>query len=203
MIILRKDKLKLVEPDHEFMTRPPKLYDFEKDKDSAESVAKVLFEKMKALGGVGLSANQVGLDMKVFVMGQDEFGIYVFNPEIIRYKGDNQKFEEGCLSFPGLMLLIDRPLTIDVRYQNQRGEVIEAEYTGLTARIFQHEYDHMMGRNFTDRVSKLKLDFAKKKFENKKEKLIKKYAVKTMIDVMNAEAAKNDAENTEKIEENA
>ena len=161
MIILRKDKLKLVEPDHEFMTRPPALYDFEKEKDSAENVAKVLFEKMKTLGGVGLSANQVGLDMKVFVMGQDEFGIYVFNPEIIRYKGDNQKFEEGCLSFPGLMLLIDRPLTIDVRYQNVRGEVVEAEYTGLTARIFQHEYDHMMGRNFTDRVSKLKLDFAK------------------------------------------
>jgi len=203
MIILRKDKLQLVEPDHEFMTRAPKLYDFEKDKDSAENVAKVLFEKMKTLGGVGLSANQVGLDMKVFVMGQDEFGIYVFNPEILKYKGENQKFEEGCLSYPGLMLLIDRPLSIDVRYQNVKGEVVEVEYTGLTARIFQHEYDHMMGRNFTDRVSKLKLDFAKKKFENKRQKIIKKYAVKTMIDALNAEAAEKEAGNLEKVAENA
>jgi len=61
----------------------------------------------------------------------------------------------------------------------------EQDFNGLTARIFQHEYDHMNGTDYTQRVSKFKLDFAKKKFANKKKKIIKKYATKTLIEALN------------------
>ena len=140
---------------------------------------------MKQLGGVGLSANQVGLDMRVFVMGLSDVQIAVFNPEIIEYNSKEENYNEGCLSYPGIMLSIKRPTTVKVKYQNEKGEVVENEFKGLTARIFQHEFDHMNGTDFTHRVSKFKLDFAKKKFQNKRKKIIKKYAVKTMVEALN------------------
>ena len=185
MIILRKDKLNLVEPSDEVMNRAPQPFNFEADGDSAQSVANVLFERMKQLGGVGLSANQVGLDMRVFVMGLGELKIAVFNPIIIKYSKEEELFNEGCLSYPGIMLAINRPTKITATYQNETGKYVEQDFNGLTARIFQHEYDHMNGTDYTQRVSKFKLDFAKKKFENKRKKIIKKYAVKTMIEALN------------------
>jgi len=185
MIILRKDKLNLVEPTDEVMNKPPAPYDFETEGESAPGVSTVLFERMKQLGGVGLSANQVGLDLRVFVMGLGETKIAVFNPEIIEYNTKEELFNEGCLSYPGIMLSIKRPTTIKVRYQDETGQYIENEFNGLTARVFQHEFDHMNGTDYTHRVSKFKLDFAKKKFENKRKKIIKKYAVKTMIEALN------------------
>ena len=185
MIILRKDKLNLVEPDNEVMNAPPALYDFTNEGESAPGISTVLFERMKQLGGVGLSANQVGLDMRVFVMGLGETKIAVFNPEIIEYSDTEELFNEGCLSYPGIVLGIKRPTKIKAKYQNETGQIIEQEFNGLTARIFQHEYDHMNGTDYTDRVSKFKLDYAKKKFENKRKKIIKKYAVKTMIEALN------------------
>jgi peptide deformylase len=192
MIILRKDKLNLVEPESEVMNTIPTAFDFDAEGESAPGIANVLFERMKQLGGVGLSANQVGLDMRLFVMGLSEMKIAVFNPEIIEYNIKEENFNEGCLSYPGIMLTIKRPITIKAKYQNEKGEWVESEFNGLTARVFQHEYDHMNGTDYTRNVSKFKLDFAKKKFENKRKKLIKKYAVKTMVDAMN-ESSKESA----------
>jgi peptide deformylase len=185
MIILRKDKLNLVEPTDEAMTKAPDPYDFEAEGESAPGVASVLFNRMTQLGGVGLSANQVGLNMRLFVMGLGETKIAVFNPIIIKYSKTEESFNEGCLSYPGIMLSINRPTKITATYQDETGKFIEQEFNGLTARIFQHEYDHMNGTDFTHRVSKFKLDFAKKKFENKRKKIIKKYAVKTMVEALN------------------
>lgn len=187
MIVLRKDKLELVEPDHELMNRRPALYDFEKEKASADSVASVLFQKMKDLGGIGLSANQLGLDMQVFVMANnDDKGIYIFNPEIIGTSEQEDTFREGCLSYPGIFLYMKRPLEIKARYYDEKGEEKITVFKGLTARVFQHEYDHMMGTDFTKKVSKLKLDLAKKKFANAKKKIIKKHATKTILEAINA-----------------
>jgi len=191
MIILRKDKLDLVEPSAEVMHKAPQSFNFQTDGDSAQSVANVLFERMKQLGGVGLSANQVGLDMRVFVMGLDELKIAIFNPIIIKYSKEEEVFNEGCLSYPGIMLAINRPTKITATYQDETGKYVEQDFNGLTARIFQHEYDHMNGTDYTQRVSKFKLDFAKKKFENKRKKIIKKYAVKTMIEALNGNKDSN------------
>ena len=152
MIILRKDKLNLVEPTDEAMCKAPQPFDFEVDGASAQNIANVLFEKMKQLGGVGLSANQVGLDMRVFVMGLGETKIAVFNPIIIRYSKIEESFNEGCLSYPGIMLSIKRPTKITATYQDETGNIVEQEFNGLTARIFQHEYDHMNGTDYTHRV---------------------------------------------------
>jgi peptide deformylase len=185
MIILRADKLELVEPTHELMNRQPAPYDFENNMDSAPNVAAVLFQKMKDFGGVGLSANQVGLDMRVFVMGRDDTGMYIFNPEIVETFGKEESFREGCLSYPGLFLYMKRPTAVKVKFQNEKGEHKEEVFTGLTARIFLHEYDHMMGTDFTKQVSKLKLDLAKKKYANLRKKIIKKHATKTILEAIN------------------
>ena len=191
MIVIRKDKLDLVEPSAEVMHKAPQSFNFQTDGDSAQSVANVLFERMKQLGGVGLSANQVGLDMRVFVMGLDELKIAIFNPIIIKYSKEEEVFNEGCLSYPGIMLAINRPTKITATYQDETGKYVEQDFNGLTARIFQHEYDHMNGTDYTHRVSKFKLDYAKKKFENKRKKIIKKYAVKTMIEALNGNKDSN------------
>jgi peptide deformylase len=187
MIILRKDKLELVNPNHELMNRVPKLFDFEKDKDSACFIGSVLFQKMGDLGGIGLSANQLGLDMQVFVMANnDDKGIYIFNPQIIETSKQEVTFKEGCLSYPGIFLYIKRPLEIKAKYYNEFGEENVVVYRGLTARVFQHEYDHMMGTDFTRKVSKFKLNLAKKKYVNVKKKIIQKHANKTILESLNA-----------------
>jgi peptide deformylase len=185
MIVIRRDKLNLVEPTNELLHRPAKVFDFKTETDSAKSVATVLFERMKELGGIGLSANQVGLDIRLFVLGVSDDFITVYNPEILEYSNDVEALDEGSMSYPGIMLNIKRSKKIKVRYQDNIGNYIETEFTGITARIFQHEYDHIMGIDFASKVSKFKLDFSKKKFANKKKKIIKKYATKTLIEALN------------------
>jgi len=185
MIVIRRDKLNLVEHTDELLHRPAKLFDFNTEKDSAKSVAAVLFARMKELGGIGLSANQVGLDIRLFVLGVEDDFITVYNPEITEYSKDEETFNEGSMSYPGIMLGVKRSKKIKVKYQDDIGDYHEVEFTGMTARIFQHEYDHIMGIDFASKVSKFKLDFAKKKFANKKKKIIKKYATKTLIEALN------------------
>ena len=79
--------------------------------------------------------------------------------------------KEGCLSFPGLWLMVERPTHVAIKYWDETGEEIVETYQGVTARVIQHEYDHMIGMNFTQRVSKMKLDRALKGLEKK----VKKY----------------------------
>lgn len=181
-MIIRKDQLQLVSTDSEVLNTPPAPYVFDGD---AVNIANVLFDRMKELGGVGLSANQVGLNIRAFVMGfDDQARVNVFNPVILEHLGEEVSIKEGCLSFPGLFMTVRRPSSIRVKYQNELGEEIDTILTGLSARVFLHEYDHMEGKNFTSRVSKLKLDLAKKKYQNKKAKIIKKHAHKVLIDAL-------------------
>lgn len=181
MIILRKDQLQVAPVESEIFNSRPAAFDFEKDGDSAQSVVNILFDRMDELGGVGLSANQVGVNLQVFVMGKGETRIAVFNPEVVETIGEEESFREGCISYPGMFLYIKRPKAVKVKYQNAKGEVIETVYAGITARIFLHEYDHMQGKNYTMYASRMKLDLAKKRFQNKKRKLIKKFAQKQIF----------------------
>ena len=82
--------------------------------------------------------------------------------------------DEGCLSWPGLWLKVKRPIWIEVEYENENGEHTKNKLKGLEARVFQHEYDHMEGTDFTQKVSRLRLDMAKKKKSKnfKKSKII-------------------------------
>lgn len=123
---------------------------------------------MSRYGGIGLSANQVGLPFRMFVMGghpQIANGalINVFNPVIKEYSKNTVLLKEGCLSFPFIFLAIPRPERIKVGFENEDGKEQEVELDGMLSRIFQHEYDHMQGLVFTEKVSKLKFDLAQKK----------------------------------------
>ena len=102
--------------------------------------------------GVGLSANQIGISERVFVMIRDiEFNeiIVCFNPQIIKTYKEEVEMEEGCLSYPDLYLNISRPKKIIVKYEDVDKNTHKLKLDGLASRIFQHEYDHIEGDNFT------------------------------------------------------
>jgi peptide deformylase len=151
---------------------------------------------MRDYHGLGLSANQVGLNLRAFVIGNDDFRMSVFNPEIVSVSSDTTLMEEGCLSFPGVFLKVQRPTTIKVRYQNPKGELVEEDYNGLTARIFLHEYDHMQGITMQSRVSKLKWDMATKKVAKKNKKIVKKYVQQSLI---NLQKTMEQNDNTQRV----
>ena len=114
-----------------------------------------LNENMFHHNGVGLSANQIGIEERVFVMVCDMETmetITCFNPKIIKESKDKVVMEEGCLSYPELFLEISRPSSIIVKYEDESKEVYKTKLTGYIARIFQHEYDHMEGIDFTQRT---------------------------------------------------
>lgn len=165
-MIIKKSDIKLVPDDHPVLHKTPQPYDFEKDGATAQIFANVMFEKMKEFKGVGLSANQVGVDVSYFVIGVDDFRMDVFNPKIISATGESD-FNEGCLSYPGITVVLKRPEEIEVEYQDVDGKVIRRLLGGLTARIFQHEYDHMQGLTIKKKVSTMKWNLALKKSKKK------------------------------------
>lgn len=132
-----------------------------------------LIETMVKHQGLGLAAPQIGLSHRVFVMGHGSTAFGVFNPEIIEAIGELTPFTEGCLSYLGLYLKIKRPETVKVRYQDMNGETKEQTFTGLTARVFQHELDHLNGVVFVDKVHPLNLEKAKRKVKTNLKKLEK------------------------------
>ena len=132
-----------------------------------KDLSKVMYDNMAKYGGLGLSANQLGLPYRMFVMGghpQVEDGKVrsVFNPMVNDVSPESINLKEGCLSFPFLFLSIKRPKWCSVRYTDENGEEIEETLHGMSARIFMHENEHMNGYVFTDLVSKLKLERAEK-----------------------------------------
>ena len=114
-----------------------------------------LIATMKNFNGLGLSANQVGIMEKIFVMYtnfDDREAEGIFNPKILTY-GERMVFmEEGCLSYPGLFLNIIRPQSVIVKYETEDCRAYKVKLDGMASRIFQHEYDHMQGIDFTQRV---------------------------------------------------
>jgi peptide deformylase len=112
--------------------------------------------------GIGLAAPQIGVSKAVLIMGNPDKVYACINPEIISGEGEVKDIE-GCLSFPKLWLHVKRYAKIKVRYWGITGELIECEFEGLLARVFQHEYDHLQGQCFTEKVGKLSLDLAKKR----------------------------------------
>jgi peptide deformylase len=125
---------------------------------------------MKLHNGLGLSANQCGVFERIFVIGSGENVWACINPKVIASSDDIEKDREGCLSFPGLSVSIDRPKWVEVEYYNENGGQVQMRFDGLTARCFQHELDHMNGVRMIDKVKPLALQMAR----DKQKKLIKK-----------------------------
>ena len=132
-----------------------------------------LVETMREYKGVGLSASQCGVMERVFVMYSDVKErkiISCYNPQILEYSEASVVMDEGCLSYPGLWLKVKRPEGVKVEFEDDMGTRQEYQLFGLEARIFQHEMDHMEGTDFTQKVSKLRLDMG----HRRQKKMLKK-----------------------------
>lgn len=119
------------------------------------------------LNGVGLSANQVGIDNRVFCVKMSGYEETFFNPKIVSYSDETNMFKEGCISQPGVFITLRRPESIVIEYIDVKGEQKSTMFGGITSRIIQHEYDHMEGKNFLDKASTLKKALALKQAKKK------------------------------------
>lgn len=126
--------------------------------ENLKSLVENMFETMYAAPGVGLAAPQVGVSKQLFVMDctQDKSRQFVFiNPEIVSIEG-KQRGEEGCLSFPGIYFEVERALRVIVRAQDVTGKTFELDAMDLEARCILHEYDHLEGELYVNRIGPLK-----------------------------------------------
>jgi len=152
-----------------------KTVDIEKDSIDIKALASDMFETMESANGIGIAAPQIGKALRIFVVdgtkledeeGMDDFRKVFVNPHIIDETGDEWKFEEGCLSIPGLREDVSRNENVTIKYFDENWEPHEDTFDGMKARIVQHEYDHIEGILFTDHVSPLKKRLIKGKLAN-------------------------------------
>lgn len=159
---MNDDVLELVPEDHPLLRTKLEPFDFDNPPVNPSWLADQLARAMLKYDGVGLAANQVGLPYRVFVIKANPI-IAAFNPKILDTSEEKIYLEERCLTYPGLFVKIKRPRVIRVRYTLPNGDTNTYKYQDLTARIFQHEMDHLDGIVFTSRANPYHLEQAKKK----------------------------------------
>ncbi|HLT86158.1 MAG TPA: peptide deformylase [Sphingobacterium sp.] len=159
-----------------------KAEEIDEDYPNLKELISDMFETMYAARGVGLAAPQIGLPIRLFVIDaspfaeddeEDEgdptlkdFKKVLINPIIIEEKGDKWGFSEGCLSIPDINEEVMRPSHVVINYLDEDFEEHEVELSGLAARVVQHEYDHIEGKLFIDKLSPLKKAMLKGKLDN-------------------------------------
>jgi len=137
------------------------------DAEEREKFSNQLLALCTQLNGVGLSANQVGIDNRVFCVKMSGYEETFFNPQIVSYSDETTLFKEGCISQPGVFITLRRPESIVIEFIDSKGEQKSTMFGGITSRIIQHEYDHMEGKNFLDKASTLKKALALKQAKKK------------------------------------
>jgi peptide deformylase len=157
--------MKLVTSPNEWLDREVKPFDFETL--DAKQIEQQMIDLMTAEGGIGLSANQVALDAQIFVIKphllENKEPFAVINPIIESLTPEVEILPEGCLSHPDLFLQVKRPRGLVAKYLDTDAKECIIELYDIDARCFLHEFDHLYGIEFVDRVSKLKLELARKK----------------------------------------
>jgi peptide deformylase len=125
-----------------------------------EELVASMFESMRNASGIGLAAPQVGRSIRLLVLDlscvakyEDEKPMVVINPHILSVKGYND-MEEGCLSVPGVQGYVVRPAIITLKYRDEHFQEQTGEFSGMLARVLQHEIDHLDGTLFVDRMEK-------------------------------------------------
>ena len=142
----------LVEPEHQLFHHRIQSCSYNLDR---HHLTKVLIDNMIHHNGIGISANQIGIWERAFAMVKDLENNEVmvcFNPRIIKSYSEEVEMEEGCLSYPELFLKVKRPDKIIVKYEDEDKKTHKMKLEGLASRVFQHEYDHMEGIDFTQRT---------------------------------------------------
>ncbi|MDE2001008.1 MAG: peptide deformylase [Patescibacteria group bacterium] len=131
-------------------------FDFAKhSKQEIRDLLKTMREAMKNANGVGLSANQIGLDMHVFVAQAEGKFYAIFNSKLTKVSDEKSTLEEGCLSVPNIFGEVTRPMRVVLEGYDRNGKKIKIKAWGLLARIFQHESDHLNGTVFIDKAKDL------------------------------------------------
>ena len=142
----------LVEPEHQLFHHRINSCSYNLDR---HHLSRVLIDNMIHHNGIGISANQIGIWERAFAMVRDIENNEVmvcFNPRIVKSYSEEVEMEEGCLSYPELFLKIKRPDKIVVKYEDEDKKTHKLKLQGLSSRVFQHEYDHMEGIDFTQRT---------------------------------------------------
>ena len=165
--------MKLIYYPNEFLDKKVKDVNIDSPEFDPKEIKDKMLDIMLNNGGIGLSANQVGLDAQVFIMGTSkEDASMCINPVVLQHTEDTTLDTEGCLSFPNYFVKVRRPKEILATWYDENLEQKKSKIEGYTTKVFLHEWDHLQGVTFKDRVSKMKWDMAKKKAI----KLRKKYA---------------------------
>lgn len=151
--------------------------EIDKDYQGLEELIKNMFDTMYSANGVGLAAPQIDLSIRLFVVDADPFKetypegegfkkVFI-NPQILETKGEIwSDFQEGCLSLPDIHEQVARPSIIVMRYFDENFVEHTEEFDGIRARVIQHEYDHLEGKVFTDRLSPLRRTLLKRKLSD-------------------------------------
>ena len=164
--------LELLPEGHPQLLEVCEEWDFEKD-GSPEDLVKQMSIFMTNNGGVGLAAPQVGIKKRIFIMGNFIKLVACINPKIVALSEERDNDLEGCLSFPDLFVKVKRPASAVVEYQTITGEVVERELTGFECRVFLHEYDHLIGITFDQRVGNLSFKMAKDRRKKEAKKKVR------------------------------
>ena len=143
-------------------------FDFENPQTDPVQLAIDMVEFMREKKGLGLAANQVGLNFRMFAM-EGEPARVCFNPKIVSQSDEQVLLEEGCLSFPGLVVKVKRSRHCRIRFTGPNGEVYTEQFTGMTARVIQHEVEHLSGILFFDKANRFHREQAFKKWKKYKE----------------------------------
>ena len=141
----------LVEPEHQLFHHRIQSCSYNLNR---QELSRILIDNMIHHNGIGISANQIGIWERAFAMVRDLENnevIVCFNPRIVKSYSEEVEMEEGCLSYPELFLKIKRPDKIVVKYEDEDKKTHKMKLQGLASRVFQHEYDHMEGIDFTQR----------------------------------------------------
>lgn len=157
----------LVDKNHPLLREKLTNFDFANPPIDPVELVRNLSETMIANKGLGLAANQVGLPHRVFVINSQQI-IPCFNPLIVNQSDETVLMEEGCLSHPDLFIKIKRPATIRVRYTLPNGDRETKEFAGITARVFQHELDHLDGICHITRANPIHLEKARRALKKRR-----------------------------------
>ena len=165
--------LALLEENNPQLLEVSEEWDFRLD-GSPEELVRAMSKFMADNGGVGLAAPQLGIKKRIFIMGNFTKLVACINPKIVSLSEERKNDLEGCLSFPDLFMKVKRPASAVVQYNTVSGELVERELTGFECRVFLHEYDHLIGVTFDQRVGNLSFKMAKDKRKKELKKLSRK-----------------------------
>jgi peptide deformylase len=159
----RIEPLNIFGENHPMLSVPIPEYREAIPNPSMKNLVAKLKMTMKLYNGIGLSANQCGIFQRVFVIGTEHFQIACINPKVVAQSEELSRENEGCLSFPGMFMKIERPTWVDAEFYDETGAFKQLRLEGLTAKCFLHELDHMNGVKFVEHAGPLAIQMARQR----------------------------------------